>query len=150
MSLNIRNMKEENISIIYEIALRAFNYYFEKYHVYPHLIDAEEKKFLPPIIFGKEILLSDKIIGGVFVIHTGKRGEIGAIFLDPLYQNKGYGKETMLMLEKTYPFIKRWKLETPSKSHNLHKFYESLGYKRKSEMKDRKRGIVWYIYEKSL
>ena len=67
----------------------------------------------------------------------GKKGIFGSIFLDPHQQGKGYGKQAMLMIEKLYPKVIRWKLDTPSESHGLHKFYESLGYIKTGEMDDR-------------
>jgi len=63
---------------------------------------------------------------------------MGAIFLDPNEQHKGYGKQIMLSIEKLYPKVKRWKLETLADSYGLHKFYESLGYVKVGERKDKK------------
>jgi len=147
-NLTIKKMEKDDINILYDIALRTFQPDYEKYGMYPPLINEKNKKFLPPLMFGKTILLDGNIIGGAFVVGIGKKGEIGAIFIDPHYQHKGYGKEVMLMIERLYPKIKKWKLETPSESLELHTFYESLGYIKTGEMKDKKSGMVGFIYEK--
>ena len=76
------------------------------------------------------------------------KGEIGAIFLDPNHQNKGYGKQIMLMIEKLYPKVRRWKLDTPAESYGLHRFYESLGYVKIGEMEDKKSGMKGFVYKK--
>lgn len=84
-----RQKCREIIPMLYEIALHAFQPDFEKYGVYPPLLKTDKKKFLPPLIFGNVILLEGKKIGGAFVVGMGKRGEIGAIFIDPKQQKKG-------------------------------------------------------------
>lgn len=148
--VSIRKMQKNDIGVLYDIALRSFQSDYEKYGVCPPLINLKRKKFLPPLIFGKTILVDDMIIGGAFVIGFGKKGEIGAIFIDTLQQHKGYGRQAMLMIEKTHSNVKCWKLETPSESYKLHKFYESLGYIKTGEMKDKKSGVSGFIYEKTI
>jgi len=146
--LSIRKMQKGDVEVLFNIALLAFKPDSEKYGMYPPLIRLEKKKFLPPRKFGKTILVDNEIIGGAFVMAIGDRGTLGAIFLDPQQQGKGYGKHAMLMIEKLYPKVKRWKLDTPSESYGLHKFYESLGYIKTGEMEDR--GMKGFIYEKTI
>lgn len=148
--MEIRKMKKSDIEILYNIAMKSFEIDFEKYGVYPPLINTTKKKFLPPILFGKTIIIEDKIIGGAFVVAIGKKGEIGAIFIEPSYQKRGLGKQLMLEIEKQYPKVKKWKLETPAESVGLHRFYESLGYVKVGEMKDNKSGMVGFKYEKEI
>ena len=71
--VSIRKMQKEDVEIIYNIALRSFQPDYEKYGVYPPLINLKSKKFLPPIMFGKSILKDNTIIGGAFVTGLGKR-----------------------------------------------------------------------------
>ena len=86
------------------------------------------RKVLPPRIFGLTFIDDGTIVGGAFVMAFGAKGEVGSIFLDPQYKHKGYGKQAMVMIEKLYPKVKRWKLDTLAESYGLHRFYESLGY----------------------
>ena len=135
--------------MLYNIALRAFEPDYKQYGVYPPLLKQKQKRFLPPLIFGKTFHIDNAIIGGAFVVGIWKKGEIGAIFIDPSYQNKGYGRQAMSCIEKMYPKVRKWKLETPSESYNLHNFYESLGYIKIDEKKEPKSGIIVFIYEKN-
>lgn len=143
-------MNKNDVPVLYEIALRAFQGDYEKYGVYPPLLKQKQKQFFPPLMFGKVILVDNAMIGGAFVVGIGKKGEIGAIFIDPIHQGKGLGQQIMLTIEKQYPKVKKWKLETPGESFGLHRFYESLGYIKVGEMKDSKSGMIGFVYEKEL
>ncbi len=148
--ITIRKMTKDDVPVLYEIALRAFQPDVEKYGVYPPLLRQEKKKFMPPLLFGKSILADDRIVGGAFVVGIEKKGEVGAIFIDPAQQQKGYGRHVMLALEQMYPKVKKWRLDTPSENHHLHRFYESLGYVKTGEMKDPQSGMTGFIYEKEM
>ena len=148
--LLIRKMKKADVGILFSIALLSFQPDYEKYGVYPPLLRLKQKKFLPPRIFGKTILVNDVIVGGAFVAAFGKRGELGSIFLDPQQQLKGYGKQAMQMIEKLYPKVRRWKLDTLAENYGLHRFYESLGYAKSGEMVDKMSGIKAFTYEKTI
>ena len=148
--VSVRRMHKNDMATLYDIALRSFQSDYEKYGVYPPLINLKRKRFLPPRIFGKTILADNAIIGGAFVAGFGRKGEIGAIFIDPCEQHKGYGKHVMLIIEEMYPSVTQWKLETLAESYALHRFYESLGYVKTGERKDEKSGMVGFIYEKTL
>ena len=74
--------------MLYDIALRAFGPDHDRYGVYPPLLKVKAKQFLPPLMFGKEILMGDTIIGGAFMIGIGKKVEIGSIFIDPFTRKK--------------------------------------------------------------
>ncbi len=69
-------------------------------------------------------------------------------------KNKGFlpplilGCQVISVIEKQYPRVKTWKLETPADNTGLHRFYESLGFVKTGEMKDPKSGMVGYVYEK--
>ena len=146
----LRKMMKNDVPMLYDMALHSFQPDYNKYGFYPPLMKEKTKSFLPPLMFGKVILADDTIIGGAFVVGIGKKGEIGAIFIDPVHQKKGYGKQAMLMIEKLYPRIKKWKLDVLAENYHLHGYYESLGYKRVGEMADKKSGLNGFIYEKSL
>ena len=148
--VTLRKMVKSDVPMLYDMALRSFLPDYSKYGFYPPLIKEKTKSFLPPLIFGKVILTDDAIIGGAFVVGLGKKGEIGSIFIDPVYQRKGYGKQAMLTIEKLHPRIKRWKLDVLAENRHLHGFYESLGYKKIGEMTDKASGLNGFVYEKML
>lgn len=142
-------MSKEDVPILYKMALRAFASDYDQFGVYPPMINTKKKRFLPPRIFGITILESNTIIGGSFVAAFGKKGEIGNIFLDPIYQHKNYGRQALQMIENAYPKVQKWKLDTPVVNQGLHRFYESLGYVKCGEGKDEKSEIAIIKYEKT-
>lgn len=147
--VSMRKMKKNDMPALYGTAVRAFQADYEQYGVYPPLMDLKRRRLRPPRIFGKTVLEGDTIIGGAFILALGKKGTIGAVFLDPSQQGKGYGRQAMLTIEKMYPKVKKWKLETPEGSERNHRFYESLGYVKVGEMRDSKSGMVGFVYEKN-
>ncbi|TFE02094.1 GNAT family N-acetyltransferase [Jeotgalibacillus salarius] len=78
-------------------------------------------------VFG--IYQGNNLIGGVVItapISTYAR--IDRIFIDHNLQGKGYGKKAIQLIEKAYPNVKRWQLETSARQTNNRYFYESVGY----------------------
>ncbi len=148
--ITVRKMSKSDTATLYEAALRAFAPDYERFGLYPPMINIKKKRFLPPRIFGKTILADDTIIGGAFAVGFGKKGEIGTIFIDPAYQHQDYGKQAMLIIEKAYPKVQKWRLATPAANDGLHRFYESLGYVKSGEGKDGKSGIAVFRYEKAV
>lgn len=76
-----------------------------------------------------KIILAGKIIGGFFLIpmEDNKMG-FEDFVIAPDYQGKGYGYETLQLVEKTYPSIKEWYLSTPVFSVGNQHLYEKFGY----------------------
>ena len=148
--ITVRKMTKGDIAVLYEVALLAFAPDYARFGKYPPMMNLKKKQFVPPRIFGKTILEGDTIIGGAFVAGFGKKGEIGTIFIAPVYQHKGYGKQALQIIEKAYPKVRKWKLDTPAANDGLHRFYESLGYVKIGEVKDKKSGIAVFQYEKTI
>lgn len=119
-------MLKGDVATLYDTALKAFAPDYKQFGMYPPVINTNKKRFMPPRIFGKTILCDDVIIGGAFVMGFGKKGELGSIFIDPTYQHKGYGKQAILAIEKLYPKVKKWKLDTPAVNIGLHRFMNPL------------------------
>ena len=121
----LRKMMKNDVLTLYDMALRSFHPDYNKYGFYPPLIKEKTKSFLPPLLFGKVILADDTIIGGAFVVGIGKKGEIGTIFIDPVHQKKGYGKQAMFMIEKLYEGLRGFLLDG-FMCYILHKFASSF------------------------
>lgn len=92
-----------------------------------------------------KIVLDGEIIGGI-IVFAEKDGiyNLGRIFINPTYQNKGYGRNAMEYIEKQFSDAKKWWLGTPKWSIRNHYFYEKCGYVRVGE-----EGEDGYLYEKS-
>ena len=69
------------------------------------------------------------IIGG-FIIFQNAYGdcELGRIFIDPEYQNQGFGTQAMAFMDRTFPEARRWTLGTPLWNLRTQHFYEKVGF----------------------
>ncbi|MDZ5713287.1 GNAT family N-acetyltransferase [Jeotgalibacillus haloalkalitolerans] len=69
------------------------------------------------------------LIGGaVLTLPASGYARIDRIFIAPELQGKGFGKEAIRQIEKSYPEVTRWQLETSPKQIGNRYFYESVGY----------------------
>jgi GNAT superfamily N-acetyltransferase len=76
-----------------------------------------------------KIVFGDQIIGGVIVFRKASREyDLGRIFIDPEYQNRGLGTQVMTLLWKAYPLAKRWTLGTPAWNKRTRHFYAKVGF----------------------
>ena len=94
-----------------------------------------------------KIVLGDTIIGGVFIVEEDAQTvSVEDFCIDPVYQNRGYGKFVLEELERIHSAIKKWMLTTPVYSVGNQHLYEKHGYKRvKIDDYD---GILCVYYEK--
>ena len=80
---------------------------------------------------GFKIVSAGKIIGGLIVwILPGGNNNLGAIFVDPPYQDRGVGTQAWQFIETVYPGTRSWTLETPTWATRNHGFYQKLGFER--------------------
>jgi GNAT superfamily N-acetyltransferase len=72
-----------------------------------------------------------KIVGGavLFINESANELHIGRLFIDATLQGKGYGKKSMKCIERMYPSIKEFSLDTPIWNVRTNTFYKKLGYK---------------------
>ncbi|MFD2875681.1 GNAT family N-acetyltransferase [Paenibacillus rhizoplanae] len=70
-------------------------------------------------------------------------------FIDPLYQNQGFGHEALHFLFVQYPAAKRWTLDTPSWAVRNHHFYEKHGFIRIGEIYDAESSQSIWEYERT-
>ncbi|WP_260508142.1 GNAT family N-acetyltransferase [Cytobacillus firmus] len=90
-----------------------------------------------------KVIYKNEIVGGIIVTISGKSyGRIDRIFIGPDFQGNGFGSAAMKLIEKHYPYVKTWELETSAKQINNHHFYEKMGYQISFETEEE------YCYEK--
>ncbi|MGH1144160.1 GNAT family N-acetyltransferase [Bacillus pseudomycoides] len=76
-----------------------------------------------------KVIYNKTIVGGIIVTISGKSfGRIDRIFIDPDSQGKGIGSKVIDLIEKEFPNVRAWDLETSSRQLNNHYFYEKMGY----------------------
>ena len=86
--------------------------------------DFLRKWFLHPTATPYVVMEGERAIGGVNLwIHPDGNNFLGCIFLDPIYENRGYGLRVWQMVELLYPDTVTWRTETPIFSHRNHNFY---------------------------
>ncbi|WP_438495663.1 GNAT family N-acetyltransferase [Paenibacillus sp. IHBB 3054] len=97
-----------------------------------------------------KLLADDAIIGGMIVFPApgGEECHLGRIYMDPHYQNKGYGQEAFRFLFDTYPSAQKWTLDTPSWAVRNHYLYQKLGFIRIGEIQDASSGETIIEYER--
>ena len=139
----IRNMQE-----------RSFAKLLEKYQDFNTNPACEslaiiKQKMAQPFTQYYFITLNQTKIGAVRVVTVDENTKrISPIFILPEYQNRGYAKCAMRLLEAQNPDVKCWRLDTILQEEKLCHLYESLGYRQTGKFEDIKDGMTIAYYEK--
>ena len=81
-----------------------------------------------------KILFDDQIVGGIIVFELAeKHYELGRIWVDPDFQNRGIGQQAVRQMLEAFPEAKKWILGTPSWAIRNQHFYEKMGFVRVRE-----------------
>jgi N-acetylglutamate synthase-like GNAT family acetyltransferase len=99
-----------------------------------------------------KIMEDEKLIGGMGVYDKGDHHfRIGSIFVDIDYQNRAIGTRAMEFIDKEFPKVKKWTLETPYLSFRNHHFYEKFGFVKmgQTEAEPERNGFYLFLYEKA-
>ncbi|WP_404448509.1 GNAT family N-acetyltransferase [Sutcliffiella horikoshii] len=118
--------------------LGSLDSHFADYNIQPPGYDSvHTTRYMMEELVYYKIMLEQQLVGGVILTVTGSRyGRIDRIFIDPSYQGQGFGSEVISLVEKTYPTVTTWDLETSGRQKgNLH-FYEKMGFERTFETED--------------
>ena len=76
-----------------------------------------------------KILDGKRIVGGMVVMRRGAREyEVGRIFIEPEWQDRGIGTGAFEFLWTKYSLAKRWTLDTPAWNQRTRHFYKKLGF----------------------
>jgi GNAT superfamily N-acetyltransferase len=76
-----------------------------------------------------KVMYDGLLVGGIIATLSGKSyGRIDRIFIDPDHQGKGIGSSVINSIEKEFPYVRVWDLETSSRQLNNHHFYKKMGY----------------------
>jgi GNAT superfamily N-acetyltransferase len=75
------------------------------------------------------ILVDGQIVGGFIVFPKEPRHyELGRIFVDPDFQNRGIGTRAFEFLWEEFPLANRWTLGTPAWNRRTRHFYQKVGF----------------------
>lgn len=76
----------------------------------------------------------DRLIGFIELIELDyNRYLLNTVVLDPKYDNKGYTKQALKLLEKIMFNVKIWEVDVPKHAVKNQSFYRRLGYKKQYE-----------------
>ena len=77
-----------------------------------------------------QAMIGDDLVGAaiLFLDEEKKNVYIGRIFIDSFYHRKGYGIQLMDCIEKYYPFVIEYNLDTPCWNKRTNAFYRKLKY----------------------
>ena len=148
--INIIKADIEDSKIITEIKKLAYN---DETHRFgpgrdggPPGYESEEEtqRLIKNYLFYK--IIFDKKIIGFFWLHgdDNKFYELEDLCIHPEQHNKGFGFETLKLMEELHPQIKKWVLGTPYYSVKNQYLYEKIGYKKTGQTED---GFLFF-YEK--
>ncbi len=71
----------------------------------------------------------DRLIGGVIIATGGSsERELWRVYLEPECQNRGIGSQVLELVWAQYPFITRWRLDTPNWNDRTRHFYARHGF----------------------
>ena len=99
-----------------------------------------------------KILTDDQIIGGFILFDMKHRHfNLGRIFVDPDWQNQGIGTQAIEFMEKAFPYVRRWSLDTPALGASQPALLRKDGLRSRS-VKTARPGVgeCLYLYEKRI
>lgn len=139
---------------IHEIQVSAFTKLLEKYRDYAtnpasEALEKIQYKFNQPFTDYYFIMQSDTKVGVIRVVKLSNTNyRISPISIMPEFQNRGYAQIAMLELEKLYPYVNNWQLDTIKQESKLCYLYEKLGYKPTGKEEQIKDGMTIVYYQK--
>ena len=81
------------------------------------------------------IVFDGQIVGGLIVFDLGEGCyELGRIWVDPDFQNRGIGQHAVRLVFETFPEATRWTVGTPSWAVRNQHFYEKVGFVKVGEV----------------
>ncbi|MFZ7943272.1 MULTISPECIES: GNAT family N-acetyltransferase [Bacillaceae] len=153
MKLNIARTKMSEAEALLTIQREAFQSDLKKYKDYDSSPAAEPLDFFKYKLnqsLHYTIFLNGKISGGICIVKiTDTHYRLFRLFLSPAIQNRGLGSKILTQLEKKFPQVKEWSLDTPKDNARTRHFYEKFGYKKTKEFKVNDR-LTLIEYEKKI
>lgn len=153
MDLKITRTKMNEAETLLNIQKEAFQSDLKKYKDYDSSPAAEPLDFFKYKLehsLHYTIFLNGKISGGICLVKiTDTHYRLFRIFLSPNLQNRGLGSKVLTHIEKKFPQVKEWSLDTPKDNARTRHFYEKFGYKKTKEFKVNDR-LTLIEYEKKI
>ena len=76
-----------------------------------------------------KILFQGRVVGGLILFPMGEvHTEVGRIWVDPEYQNRGIGQAAMRAMFDLFPGVTKWTVGTPAWAERNRYFYKKVGF----------------------
>lgn len=154
MSILLKLAGEIDCQEIRDMQRRSFAQLLEKYHDFDtnpacESLEKIREKMSQPFTRYYFIISQNVKIGAVRVVTVDESSKrISPIFILPEYQNMGYAKRAIHLLEIQNPKVMFWRLDTIFQEKRLCNLYENLGYRQTGRFENIKDGMTIAYYEK--
>lgn len=135
MSITIKRAKIEELEAIIQGQKESFYDCYQRYQDHemsPYNMTLDMMKWILENEHLYRIQYDGKPVGAVYVHEEQDKYhmKLHGIFVVPEYQDKGIGQDAIALVEKEYPEVLTWALETPHDLYRNHHVYEKIGYVR--------------------
>ena len=152
--MEIRELRESDIDIVFRIQRAAYRPLYEKYHddINPYLESKETvlRKYLREGTRGYLFIENGIPVGSVRILidTDGRSAKVSTLAVLPEFQGRGIAQRAMLQIEKMHQDIMRWRLDTILQEKGNCHLYEKLGYVKTGKAEEIKDGMTLVFYEK--
>lgn len=137
---------------IHSLQVRSFKALLDKYNDITtnpgaELIERITTKMNQEVTDYYFIQVNNKDIGAMRIVRLSNNYcRISPMFILPEFQGKGYAQQAIKEVEKLYPKVKFWELDTIKEEPKLCYLYEKMGYKKtgKEEILQENMTIIYY------
>ena len=138
---------------VYDIQRKAYFPLFIKYNDIDTNPYCESKevvlaKYTRHDTDGYLFMAENAFVGCVRIVKEGAACRVSALAVLPEFRNRGIAQSALAWIEKNYPEIKVWRLDTIEQEKGNCRLYEKLGYKRTGAAREIKEGMTLVDYVK--
>lgn len=152
----LEKLGEKDISIVHQIQKLTFENLYSKYKDEGSPFIESESSLLEKIKRPNDhfyfIKKNEEIIGYVRIATNDSqtKAKIGPIGIVPKNEEQGYGTKSMLLVEKEFPTVKEWYLDTILQEPKLTHLYTKLGYNETGQIERIQEGMDIIFFVKQL
>lgn len=153
MNVSICKAKRQDCEIIHQMQRRSFAPLLEKYQDYDmnpgnEKIEQIYRRFDQPFTDYYLIERENEIVGAIRIIRDEKEStcRVSPLFILPEYKGRGIAQYVFKLIEDTYSWALKWKLDTILEERGNCYLYEKIGYRKtgKVEKINEKMTIIYY------
>lgn len=151
--LKVIPFTDKYLDTVYEIQRKAYFPLFIKYNDIDTNPYCESKevvlaKYTRHDTDGYLFMSENTFVGCVRIVKESAICRVSALAVLPEFRNRGIAQSALARIEKNYPEIKVWRLDTIEQEKGNCRLYEKLGYKRTGAAREIKEGMTLVDYVK--